>query len=105
MVENKFDYENVAVFSLKSGEEVVQNLIKKFTDLITVNAILEKTTEWGRKKLAYPINKETEGYYIVFNFKGAPEFPAELDRIYNITDGVLRWLIVRKELEKNVKKD
>ena len=50
----------------------------------------------GKRRLAYPINYETEGYYVLVNFTSAPSFPAELDRIYNITDGVIRSLIVAK---------
>ena len=53
--------------------------------------------DWGKRKLAYPINYETEAYYIVAQFASAPEFPAELDRVLNITDGVLRSMITVTE--------
>ena len=59
--------------------------------------LLGSVDEWGKRKLAYLINKESEGYYVLFNFISESEFPAELDRIYKITDGILRSLIVRKE--------
>ena len=49
--------------------------------------------------IAYPIQKQNEGHYTLINFKSSPEFTAELDRIYNITDGVLRSLIVKKEVK------
>ena len=53
---------------------------------------------WGKRQLAYPINYETEGYYVVYTFEADVDFPAELDRLYDITDGVLRWLtVVRPE--------
>lgn len=90
-------YETVVVFSLKNGEEAVSSLVQKIKELIEKNAVLDGVDEWGKKKLAYLINKETEGYYVLFNFTSEPEFPAELDRIYKITDGILRSLIVKKE--------
>ena len=78
------------------GEEAVAALQKKFTDLIAKNGTLGEVEEWGKKKLAYPINYETDGYYVLINFSSEEKFPAELDRIINITDGVLRSLIVAK---------
>ncbi len=93
----KAAYETVVVFSLKNGEEAVSALVQKFKELIEKNAVLDGVDEWGKRKLAYLINKESEGYYVLFNFTSESEFPAELDRIYKITDGILRSLIVRKE--------
>ena len=66
------------------------------TDLIAKNGTLGEVEEWGKKKLAYPINYETEGFYTLINFSSEESFPAELDRVINITDGVLRSLIVAK---------
>lgn len=93
----KAAYETVVVFSLKNGEEAVSALVQKFKELIEKNAVLDSVDEWGKRKLAYLINKESEGYYVLFNFTSDAEFPAELDRIYKITDGILRSLIVRKD--------
>lgn len=90
------DYEIVMVYSLSKGEEAVASLQKKFTDLIAKNGTLGEVEEWGKKKLAYPINYETEGFYTLINFSSVESFPAELDRVINITDGVLRSLIVAK---------
>lgn len=90
------DYEIVMVFSLSKGEEAVNALKTKFTDLISKNGTLGEVEEWGKKKLAYAINYETDGYYVLINFSSEEKFPAELDRIINITDGVLRSLIVAK---------
>ena len=89
-------YEAVVVFSLKNGEEQVQNLVAKFSDLIKENAELVNVDEWGKRKLAYPIDDYTEGYYVVVNFTAAPEFPAELNRVYHITEGILRSIVVSK---------
>ncbi len=90
-------YEAVVVISLKLGEEGIAETITKFKDLISKNAALENVDEWGKRRLAYEINKETEAYYILFDFKSNPEFPAELDRVLKITDGILRSMIVKKE--------
>ena len=90
------NYEIVMVYSLSKGEEAVEALKKKFTDLISKNGTLGEVEEWGKKKLAYPINYETDGYYVLINFSSEEKFPAELDRVINITDGVLRSLIVAK---------
>ncbi len=91
-------YETVIVVSLKLGEEAVAETVKKFKELIEKNAAMESVDEWGKRRLAYPINKETDAYYVLFNFKSEPEFPAELDRITKITDGVLRSMIIKKEV-------
>ena len=90
------DYEIVMVFSLSKVEEAVNALKTKFTDLISKNGTLGEVEDWGKKKLAYPINYEADGYYVLINFSSEESFPAELDRVINITDGVLRSLIVAK---------
>ncbi len=84
------------IFSLKQGEEGIQTLIEKFKALIEKHATLQNVDEWGKRKLAYLINKESEGYYVLMNFESEAEFPAELDRIFKITDGVLRSMIIKK---------
>ncbi len=89
-------YELMIVISLSKGEEAVQSIWAKFKDLIEKHGELGEVDEWGKRKLAYPINYETDAYYIVASFTSAPEFPAELDRVLNITDGVLRSMITLK---------
>lgn len=89
-------YEIVLVFSVKKGEEAVEALKGKFLDMIKANGTLGEVDEWGKRRLAYPINYETEGYYVVAQFEAEDNVPAELDRVINITDGVLRSLIVAK---------
>lgn len=89
-------YETVAVFSVKEGEESAKALVEKFKALIEENGTMEAVDEWGARKLAYPINYETDGYYVLYTYEAGVDFPAELDRIFNITDGVLRSLIVAK---------
>ena len=89
-------YETVAVFSVKAGEEKAKELVEKFKALIEANGTMEAVDEWGVRKLAYEINYETDGYYVLYTFEANVDFPAELDRIYNITDGVLRSIIVAR---------
>ena len=89
-------YETMLVFSVANGDESVTALVEKFKALIEANGTIESVDEWGKRKLAYPINYETEGYYMLVNFTSEPEFPAELDRIVKITEGVLRALTVKQ---------
>ncbi|MCR5652788.1 MAG: 30S ribosomal protein S6 [Ruminococcus sp.] len=84
------------IFSLKQGEEGIQALVEKFKALIEKHATLQNVDEWGKRRLAYLINKESEGYYVLMNFESEAEFPAELDRVFKITDGVLRSMIIKK---------
>jgi small subunit ribosomal protein S6 len=99
MPEVKNSYETVFILSTKLGEEGIAATVNKFKELIAAHGTIDNVDEWGKRRLAYPINKEEEGYYTLISFTSAPEFTAELDRVYNITDGVLRSLIVKKEKE------
>lgn len=90
-------YETMIVFSVANGDEAVTELVEKFKAMISEAGTLEGVDEWGKRKLAYPINDEPEGYYALYNYQCAPEFPAELDRVVKITDGVLRSLIIKKD--------
>ena len=90
-------YEAVVVFSLKNGEDAVKALVEKFTELIKAHAELVDVDEWGKRKLAYDINYESEGYYVVYHFDSKPEFPDEFERVINITDGILRHLVVLRQ--------
>ena len=78
-------YEAVLVFNTKLGEEGIKALVAKFTELIENNGTLDLVNEWGKRKLAYAIEDETEGYYVLYNFTSKTDFPAELDRILMIT--------------------
>ncbi len=97
MAKIKGSYESMVVFSVKDGDEAVAALVQKFKDLIEANAELTNVDDWGKRKLAYDINYESEGYYVIYNFDSKPDFPAELNRILNITDGVLRSIVISKE--------
>lgn len=97
MAKNSANYESILILSVAGAEESVKANVEKFTALITDNAEITKVEEWGKRRLAYPINDELDGHYVYFEFTSKPDFPAELDRVYKITDGVLRSLIIVKE--------
>ena len=90
-------YESTLVFSVKEGEEKAKALVEKFKDYIAKSGTVENVDEWGKRKLAYPINYENEGYYIVVKHDNQPEFVSEFTRVLNITDGVLLYLTVSLE--------
>lgn len=87
-------YEAMVVISTKQDEEAIKGLVEKFTTLIQANGTLVSVDEWGKRKLAYLINKESEGYYVLFTFECEAAFPAELDRVFKITEGLLRTMII-----------
>ena len=89
-------YEAALVYSVANGEETLNSLKEKFNDLIAKNGTIENVDDWGKRRLAYLINDEAEGYYVFTTFTSEPEFPAELERIAGITDGVLRVLVIKK---------
>lgn len=87
-------YEVMVVFSLKNGEEQVKALIEKFRASIERHAgAVEVNEDWGKRKLAYPIEDETEGYYVIYTFTSQPDYPADLSRRLNLSDGILRSLV------------
>ncbi len=90
------EYEIMLVFSVKDGEEAAKELLGKFTALIEKNGTLGEIDEWGARKLAYPIQDEPEGYYVVVNYSAEPDFPVEFERRLTITEGVLRFLNIAK---------
>jgi small subunit ribosomal protein S6 len=92
-------YEITMMFSLRDGEEAVSALSDKFKSLIEKNATIDKVEEWGKRRLAYEIDDQFDAYYLYVEFTSKPEFPAELDRVLKITDGVMRSLIVSREVK------
>ena len=90
------NYEAMIVYSVKESEDAAKALVEKFKALMEKHGTVEGVNEWGKRKLAYDIDYESEGYYAVYDFSSEPDFPAELDRVLNITDGVLRSLIIKK---------
>ena len=93
MAKTSEKYEVLYVLNPNLSEEETQAIVEKFKTLIEQNGTIDEMDEWGKRKLAYEINYLTEGYYVLVTFTSGPEFPAELDRILGITDGVIRSLV------------
>ena len=91
------NYEAVYILNPSLSEEQIAALVAKFKAVVEANGTVSEVDEWGKRRLAYPINDEEEGVYTVINFTSEPSFPAELDRVYKITEGVMRSLIVAHE--------
>lgn len=88
------NYEAVFIIDPAQGEEGIAALVAKFKGLVEKNGTLTEVDEWGKRRLAYPINDLTEGYYVLMTFNAVPTFPYEMDRVFRITDGIMRSMIV-----------
>ena len=88
-------YETMFIVDCSESEEATAAGVAKVRSLIEANATIEKIEEWGKRKLAYPINDMTEGYYVLVNYTAGPEFSEELSRVFNITEGVMRYLTIK----------
>jgi len=97
MAKTTAKYETVFIVDAQLGEEGAAAVIERFKTLITDNATIGDVEEWGKRRFAYPINDLLEGYYCLINFESTPAFPAELERVYNITEGLLRSLTICKD--------
>ena len=91
------NYEAVYILNPNLSEEQTAALVAKFKGVVENNGTVSEIDEWGKRRLAYPINDKNDGYYVLMTFTSAPSFPLELDRIFRITDGVMRSLIVCKD--------
>ena len=90
-------YETIFIINSDLGEESTKALVEKFKTLIETSAQLVNLDEWGKRKLAYEIHDKTEGYYVLVNFLSSPDFPAELERVYKITEGILKFITINKD--------
>lgn len=91
------NYEVVYIVDPALGEEGIAAMVAKFKTLAEQHSSAVEVEEWGSRKLAYPIDYKTEGYYVLTTFSAAPEFPRELERNFNNDENILRYLVVRKE--------
>lgn len=91
-------YETLFVIKPDLTEEATAAVVNKFTTLIADNGgTVENVNVWGKRRLAYPIEKHVEGYYVLVNFKSEATLPLELNRVFGITDEILRNIVVRSE--------
>ena len=95
-------YETLFAVSGNLAEDDAKAVIEKFVNLINANASDVDVNEWGKRRLAYPINYINEGYYVLVSYKSEPSFPLELERVLGITEGVLRYMTTTK-IEKAAK--
>lgn len=90
-------YEVLYIIDPAVGEEGIAALVEKFKAIVEAEGTLTGIEEWGKRRLAYPINDLIEGYYVLMTCECKPELPAELDRVLKITEGVMRSLITAVE--------
>ena len=92
-------YESLFIVDLTNGEEAAKATVNKFTSLIAENGEIVDIADWGKRRLAYPINDMNDGYFTVVTFKADGSFPAELERLFNIDESVMRSIVIRLEHE------
>ena len=85
-------YEVLYIVDPELGEEGIAALVEKFKAMVEAEGTLTNIDEWGKRRLAYLVNDKPEGYYFLINFESKPEFPAEMERVMKITEGVMRCL-------------
>ena len=90
-------YEVLYIIDPAQGEEGIAALVEKFKAMVEAEGTLSNIDEWGKRRMAYAINDLTEGYYVLMNMETNPAFPAELERVMKITDGILRCLVIAVE--------
>lgn len=93
MAKSSAKYECMYIINPNLTEDETASVVEKFKTLVEANGTLDELQEMGKRKLAYEINYLSEGYYVLMQFTSGPNFPAELDRVLGITDGVIRSLI------------
>ena len=98
-------YETLFVVDASIAEEEIKATIEKFTALITENGTIDSVDEWGKRRLAYPINDKNDGYYVLVNFKSEGSFTAELERLFGINENILRSVVIRLIEDKKTKKE
>ncbi len=90
-------YEMLYILDASLTDEAKDALIAKVEDLVNKNGgVIEKTERWGLRKLQYPINYKSEGFYVLMTFESDKTFVEELKRVIGITDGIIRRLITKR---------
>ena len=96
MEKKLISYETLYVISGNLSEDEMKEIVAKFSALVSDNGTLESVDEWGKRRLAYPINYIAEGYYVLVSYKSEPSFPREFERVLGITDGIIRSMTTKK---------
>lgn len=92
-------YECMFIINCANGDDTAKATVEKFTSTITANAEIVEVAEWGRRRLAYPIDDMNEGYYVLATFKSEGAFPAELQRLANIDESVMRCMVIKLDYD------
>ena len=93
-------YEVMYVIDTALEDQARTDVINRFSGIVEANGgKVERVEEWGKRRLAYPINYKTEGYYVLMYMSAPSELPRELERNFKIADTILRYLITRLEGE------
>ena len=93
-------YETLFIIDATLADDEIKAVCEKFVARIEKNGTVKEVNEWGKRRLAYPINDKNEGYYVLVNFEAEGAFPAELERIFGITDGIMRSIVIRHDEKK-----
>lgn len=91
------DYEVMYIIDPELDEEGTSEIISRFKSLVEKSAEVVAIDEWGKRRLAYPINFKNEGYYVLMNFRSEPDFPRELERNFKISDSIIKSMIIKVE--------
>ena len=91
-------YETIFIVDSELTEEARTPVVERFKNLIESNGELEEIEEWGTRRLAYPVNDKWEGYYVLVKYSAPADFPRELERVFKITEGIMKFLIIRKDV-------
>jgi small subunit ribosomal protein S6 len=94
---NMNKYETMYIINSELDEESIHAIIERFKGMIESNGQLEAIEEWGNRRLSYPVKDKNDGYYVLVYYDAPPEFPRELERVFKITDGILKFLTVRRD--------
>ena len=92
-------YECMLIIDAANGDDAAKATAEKFTETVKANAEIVEVAEWGRRRLAYPINDENEGFYMLYTFKSEGAFPAELQRLANIDESVVRCMVLKLDYD------
>ena len=88
-------YETIIIINPTLDDSTTASVVDRFETMINENGKVESKEVWGKRRLAYPIQKQSEGYYVLINFSSNPDFIEELNRVYNITDEIIKHIIVK----------
>lgn len=90
-------YEALYIINPLLEEEPTKAVVDKFSEVVTSNGgSISDIDKWGKRRLAYPINDQNEGYYVLMTFSGESSLPKELERNFKISDSIMRYLVVKK---------